>query len=270
MAWPAWDDEALHRSFLEKVPIHRELLGEWEQDAGKIAFPIGTPESPGNVRIDAGRLRPYNEAQDVSRYREETTVGHSTAKRRLRKGTTCRAPWIEIPIGEIHLVSPLHLADWPRRAEVVPGFAERVARVRTTGRWPGVPLRVRRQGEGYVLVSGFSRLAVAFEAGLPAVRAVVELSTREVPLSEVRLRPWQERACLNARKLERRLEMARAIAGGPPDHLSLPVPLVVRPARPEEPAGYILLDGLYWYHVALALARERNLDNPFVPVIVRG
>lgn len=183
---------------------------------------------------------------------------------------TRHVPWIEIPIGEIRLLSPLHLADWPRRAEVVPGFAERVARVRATGRWPGAPLRVRRQGEGYVLVSGFSRLAVAFEAGLPMVRAEVVSATREVPLFEIRLRPWQALARLNAQKLARRLEMARSIAGGPPGHLNLPVPLVVRPARAGEPAGYILLDGLYWYHVALALAREGNLDNPSVPVIVRG
>ncbi len=181
-----------------------------------------------------------------------------------------RTLWIEIPIGEIRLVSPLHLADWPRRAEVVPGFAERVARVRATGRWPGAPLRVRRQGEGYVLVSGFSRLAVALEAGLPVAHARVLPATQEVPLSEIRLRPWQERARLNAQKLARRLEMARAVAGGSPGLLNLPVPLVVRPARAGEPAGYILLDGLYWYHVALALARERGLENPLVPVMMRG
>ncbi len=198
--------------------------------------------------------------------------------RRPRRARARHTPWIEIPIGEIRLTSPLHLADWPRRAEVVPGFAERVARTRATGRWPGLPIRVRRQGEGYVLVSGFSRLAVAFEAGLPAARAVVESVVQEVPLSEIRLRPWQERARLNARKLDRRLEMARVTAGAgtdtsryaPPGHLNLPVPPVVRPARPGEPAGYILLDGLYWYHVALALAREWNLVNPLVPVrIVR-
>jgi len=181
-----------------------------------------------------------------------------------------KAAWVEIPIGEVRLVSPMHLADWPRRAEVVPGFAERVARVRSTGRWPGRPLRVRRQGEGYVLVSGFSRLAVALEAGLEAVRAVVEAAVQEVPLSAIRLRPWQERARLNPQKLARRLEQARANVGGAPGCLALPVPLVVRPARAGEPAGYTLLDGLYWYHVALALAREGNLDNPFVPVIVRG
>ncbi|MGB9723721.1 MAG: hypothetical protein ACPL7G_07475 [Chloroflexia bacterium] len=181
-----------------------------------------------------------------------------------------QAAWIEIPLGEVRLVAPVHLADWPRRAEVVPGFAERVARARSTGRWPGAPLRVRRQGEGYVLVSGFSRLAVAFEAGLPVVRAVVEPAARAIPLAAIRLRPWQERARLNAEKLDRRLKMARATAGGMPGHLSLPVPLVVRPARTGEPAGYILLDGLYWYHVALALARERRLDNPSVPAIVRG
>ncbi len=191
------------------------------------------------------------------------------------KGRACRdmrrrALWIEIPIGEIRLVSPLHLADWPRRAEVVPGFAERVARVRATGRWPGAPLRVRRQGEGYVLVSGFSRLAVALEAGLPVAHAEVLPAAQEVPLSEIRLRPWQERARLNAQKLARRLEMARAVAGGSPGLLNLPVPLVVRPARAGEPAGYILLDGLYWYHVALALARERGLENPLVPVMMRG
>ena len=77
-----------------------------------------------------------------------------------------KATWVEIPIGEVRLVSPIHLADWPRRAEVVPGFAKRVARARSTGRWPGQPLRVRRQGEGYALVSGFSRLAVALELSL--------------------------------------------------------------------------------------------------------
>lgn len=200
-------------------------------------------------------------------------AGYSASKRgtrRHRKGALHPASWIEIPAGEIRLVSPSHLADWPKRAEVVPGFAERVARVRASGRWPGAPLRVRRQGEGYVLVSGFSRLAVALEAGLPVVHAVVESAVRQVPLSEIRLRPWQEKARLNAQKLARRLEMARAIAGGHPGHLNLPVPLVVRPARSGEPAGYVLLDGLYWYHVALALAREENLENPFVPAIVRG
>lgn len=200
-------------------------------------------------------------------------AGRSAKKgrpRRPRKGMTRRIPWIEIPIGEIRLVSPSHLADWPRRAEVVPGFAERVARARASGRWPGVPLRVRRQDEGYVLVSGFSRLAVALEAGLPTVHAVVESATWQVPLSEIRLRPWQEKARLNAQKLARRLEMARAVVGGPPGHLNLPVPLVVRPARTGEAAGYILLDGLYWYHVALALAQEKGLKNPSVPAIVRG
>lgn len=193
-----------------------------------------------------------------------------SAARRACRGMKRRPLWTEIPIGEIRLVSPLHLADWPRRAEVVPGFAERVARVRATGRWPGAPLRVRRQGEGYVLVSGFSRLAVALEAGLPVARAEVLPDAQEVPLSEIRLRPWQEQARLNARKLARRLEMARAVAGGPSGLLNLPVPLVVRPARAGEPAGYILLDGLYWYHVALALARERGLENPLVPVLMRG
>lgn len=163
---------------------------------------------------------------------------------------------IEIPIERIVLESPLHRADWPRRAEVVPNFAERVARVRETGRWPGQPLRVRAQGERFVLVSGFSRLAVATDAGLRTVLARVEPETTELPLSEIHLRPWQEKARLNPKKLAERSEQARR-AG------TLPVPLVVRPAQGEEPAGYTLLDGLYWYRIGCAMGLER------VPAIVR-
>ncbi len=164
---------------------------------------------------------------------------------------------IEIPIEQIVLESPLHRADWPRRTEIVPNFAERVARVRETGRWPGQPLRVRAKGDQFVLVSGFSRLAIATDAGLRTVLAVVEPETTELPLSEIHLRPWQEKARLNPKKLAERSEQARR-AG------TLPVPLVVRPAQGEEPAGYTLLDGLYWYRIACAMRLEH------VPAIVRA
>ncbi|MGC8875433.1 MAG: hypothetical protein ACP5SI_13425, partial [Chloroflexia bacterium] len=63
-------------------------------------------------------------------------------------------------------------------------------------------------------------------------------------------------ALLNPRKLGERTEQVRR-AG------TLPVPLVVRPAQGGEPAGYTLLDGLYWYRIACALGLER------VPVILR-
>lgn len=155
--------------------------------------------------------------------------------------------WIEIPIGEVHLEAPLHRADWPRRAEVVPDFARRVAAARASGKWPGEPIRVRAQGQGYVLVSGFSRLAVASEAGLASVRAYVEPAAQRLPLAQIHLRPWQEQARLNPAKLAQRREQATRSG-------ALPVPLVVRPARGDEPAAYTLLDGLYWYRVASEMA----------------
>lgn len=64
-----------------------------------------------------------------------------------------------------------------------------------------------------------------------------------LPLKAIHLRPWQEKACLNPHKLAARLEQARQRG-------ALPVALAVRPARMEEPEGYTLLDGLYWYRVA--------------------
>lgn len=165
--------------------------------------------------------------------------------------------WVEIPIEQVRIEAPLHQADWPNRAKVVPAFEERVAVVRDRGRWPGKPIRVQRRGDHFVLLAGFSRLAVALEAGLSIARVVIEPQAQEVLLSEIHLRPWQEKARLNARKLSERLEQARRIG-------SLPVPLQVRPARPNEPAGYILLDGLYWYHIAQEMALEK------VPAIVRS
>ncbi len=162
---------------------------------------------------------------------------------------------VEIPTARVRLEAPGHLADWPRRAEVVPDFAGRVARARAGGKWPGEPICVRQQGRGYILLSGFSRLAVAVEAGLPKVRAIVEPPARALPRSTIHLRPWQERARLNPRKLAARQERARKSG-------ALPQALIVRPARLEEPAGYTLLDGLYWYRVAEALGMEA------VPVIV--
>lgn len=154
-----------------------------------------------------------------------------------------------LPTARVRLEAPGHLADWPRRAEVVPDFAGRVARARATGQWLGEPIRVRRQGRGYILLSGFSRLAVAVEAGLPTVRAIVELPTRALPLAAIHLRPWQERACLNPQKLAARQEQTRRSG-------SLPQALTVRPAQMGEPEGYTLLDGLYWYRVAEALGME--------------
>ncbi len=164
---------------------------------------------------------------------------------------------IEIPIERVLLEAPLHRSDWPRRAEVVPNFAQRVARVRGTGRWPGQPIRVRPKGTHFVLVAGFSRLAIAAEAGLRTVLAWIEPEATVLPLREIHLRPWQEKARLNPRKLAERTEQARR-AG------TLPVPLVVRPAWSSEPAGYTLLDGLYWYHIAHALGLEH------VPVILHA
>lgn len=167
-----------------------------------------------------------------------------------------KSPWIEIPTERVQLVAPLHRADWPRRAEVVPNLMQRAAHVRASRRWPGEPIRVRAQGDHYVLVSGFSRLAVAVEAGLPTVRAIIEPEADTLPLAEIHLRPWQEKARLNPQKLARRREQAGRSG-------TLPVPLVVRPAERNEAPGYILLDGLYWYHVA----REMGLRE--VPAIVQ-
>lgn len=157
--------------------------------------------------------------------------------------------WVEIPTEQVQIDARVHGADWPRRAELVPSFAERAAQVRELGRWRGDPLRVRQEGEGYVLVTGFSRLAIAVEAGLPTVRVVVEPVTTELELAQVYLRPWQEKARLNPEKLAQRREQARQRG-------SLPVPLQVRPAQDGEPEGYVLLDGLYWYHVAQDLGLE--------------
>jgi ParB-like chromosome segregation protein Spo0J len=162
---------------------------------------------------------------------------------------------VEIPAGQVRLEAPGHLADWPCRAEVVPDFAGRVAEARATGKWPGKPLRVRQQNEGYVLLAGFSRLAIAVEAGLATVQAIVEPPAQALPLKAIHLRPWQEKALLNASKLARRLEQARQSG-------TLPQALVVRPARMEEPPGFTLADGLYWYRVAEALRMD------VVPVIV--
>jgi len=162
----------------------------------------------------------------------------------------------EIPIEQVRVEAPHHQADWPRRAELVPGFSDRVAKARATGKWPGEPIRVRCAGDGYVLVSGFSRLAVAVEAGLTLAWALIEPASTELSLAEIHLRPWQIKARLSPQKLAQRLEQARRSG-------ALPLPLQVRPAQGDEPAGYILLDGLYWYHVALELGLER------VPAIVR-
>jgi len=167
-----------------------------------------------------------------------------------------KKPWTEIPTDRVLLEAPLHRADWPRRAEVVPDLVRRAAQARASGRWVGQPIRVRAQGERYVLVSGFSRLAVAVEAGLPTVRAIVEPPASTLPLAEIHLRPWQEKARLNPAKLAQRREQAGRSG-------TLPVPLVVRPAQPEEPAGYILLDGLYWYHIACEMGLAQ------VPAVVQ-
>ncbi len=175
-------------------------------------------------------------------------------------GTTRR--WREIPTEQIDLQDPTHLADWPRRAEVIPRFAERVEKARQMGRWPGRPIRLRREQERYLLVSGFARLAIAVEAGLETVRAVVEPAAQTVLLAEVYLRRWQENARLNPQKLAQRLEQARRRG-------TLPVPLRVRPAWPEEiaragrPVSYTLLDGLYWYRAA------QHLGLTQVPAIVQ-
>lgn len=158
--------------------------------------------------------------------------------------------WVELSTEQVLLETPLHLLDWPRRAELVPGYAERVAKVQQSGRWAGQPIRVRPQGTHYVLISGFSRLAVAVDAGLEKVRAVVEPVVRDIPLAEIHLRTWQQKAQLNPDKLAQRQEQARRNGG-------LPVPLRVRPAWPGEPDGYTLLDGLYWYHIAQALDLEQ-------------
>ena len=167
---------------------------------------------------------------------------------RPRRGA--RSPRVaEIPTEQVRLEAPGHLGDWSRRAEVVPDFAVRVAHVRATGKWPGRPLRVRRQREGYELLAGFSRLAVAVEAGLATVQAIVEPPAQKLPLTAIYLRPWQEKARLNADKLAGRLEQARQRG-------ALPVALTVRPARMEEPEGYTLLDGLYWYRIAQKLGLE--------------
>ncbi len=163
---------------------------------------------------------------------------------------------VEIPTGRVRLRAPGHVADWPRRTEVVPDLAGRAAHVRTTGKWPGEPLRLRRQGDGYVLLSGFARLAVAVEAGLLTVQAVVEPRGRMLPRATIHLRPWQEKAALNPVKLARRRRQAQQSG-------MLPAALVVRPAQPGEPAGYTLLDGLYWYRVAEELGLVQ------VPVVVR-
>lgn len=162
---------------------------------------------------------------------------------------------VEIPTGQVRLEASGHLADWPRRAEVVPDLAGRAAHARAAGQWPGEPIRVRRQGRGYVLLAGFSRLAVAVEAGLATVRAIVEPPARMLPLAAIHLRPWQEQARLNPQKLARRRE--QVLKSG-----ILPQALVVRPARMEEPEGYTLVDGLYWYRVAEGLGMVE------VPVVV--
>jgi ParB-like chromosome segregation protein Spo0J len=163
---------------------------------------------------------------------------------------------VEIPTERIRLEAPLHQVDWPRRAEVVPAFAERVAQVRASGEWPGEPIRVRKAEGGYILVSGFSRLAVAVEAGLPRVRATIEPRAERIPLDQIHLRPWQQNAHLNPKKLAQRRQQAEASG-------DLPAAIVVRPAQRGEPEGYVLLDGLYWYHVA----REMGLES--APAIVQ-
>ena len=163
---------------------------------------------------------------------------------------------VAIPTSRVRLEAPGHLADWPRRAEVVPDFAGRVNQARATGTWPGEPIHVRQQDEGYVLIAGFSRLAVAVEAGLATVQAIVEPPARALALALIHLRPWQEQSRLNPEKLARRREQARKSG-------TLPEALAVRPARMKEPAGYTLLDGLYWYRVA------QELGMVEVPVVVQ-
>jgi ParB-like chromosome segregation protein Spo0J len=137
----------------------------------------------------------------------------------------------------------------------VPDFSGRVAHARAAGKWPGEPLHVRQQGDEYVLLAGFSRLAVAVEAGLVIVQAVVEPPAQTLPLAVIHLRPWQEQARLNPQKLARRREQARKSG-------ILPEALAVRPARLEELSGYTLVDGLYWFRVA------QELGMAEVPVIV--
>jgi ParB-like chromosome segregation protein Spo0J len=181
------------------------------------------------------------------------TLVQEDAMARPRQGGK-RPRVVAIPTAGVRLEAPGHLADWPRRAEVVPGFAGRVAHVRATGVWPGEPLHVRQQGDTYILLTGFARLAVAVEAGLPTVQAVVEPPAQALPLAAIHLRPWQENAHLNPQKLARRRE--QACKSG-----TLPA-LTVRPARMEEPEGYTLVDGLYWYRVA------EELGMAEVPAVV--
>ncbi len=161
----------------------------------------------------------------------------------------------EIPIERVKVALPVHQAGWPRRAELVSPFEKWVAGVRASGEWPGMPIRVRQEGDDYILVTGFSRLAVAVEAGLPTVRAVVEPPPEEVPLAQIRLSPRYQAVRKRKRKLLQRLEVLQKTG-------SLHAPLQVRPARQGEPAGYILLDGLYWYYAAQEFGLEK------VPVVV--
>ncbi len=195
------------------------------------------------MMVDGGQVWPYNAPR-----------GGKEMPATFRKSGQKR--WIEIPTEQVQVEAPLHREDWPRRAEVVPEFARRVAQARASGEWQGDPICVRRRGEGYLLVSGFSRLAIAVEAGLSTVRAYIEPAATEIPLASIHLRPWQRKARLNPEKLARR--RAQALQSG-----ALPVPVQVRPARKNEPAGYVLLDGLYWFHVAREMALER------VPAIIR-
>ncbi|MBN1485176.1 MAG: hypothetical protein JXA37_10670 [Chloroflexia bacterium] len=155
-----------------------------------------------------------------------------------------------IPTARVVVAESAHRADWLRRAQVVRQHARRVAYARESGHWAGAPLKLRPCGSGYVLVSGFARLAIAVDAGLPTVQALLEPALPKAPLAQIRLSAryeGYEPGRLREEKLRERREIAARLG-------ALPVGLTVRAVGEDE---YELLDGLYWYEVAKELGLER-------------
>ncbi len=120
------------------------------------------------------RQQPYWPPQQQQRPHERPPKRRSEP--RSKKGgprRRVRPPRYELVATEqITLRSPVHLADWEQRAELIDDFEELVHKAEETGEAPWV-IQVWKIGEEYVLARGFAALAAAVEAELAEVRVVV-------------------------------------------------------------------------------------------------
>ncbi|MBN1483806.1 MAG: hypothetical protein JXA37_03720 [Chloroflexia bacterium] len=157
-------------------------------------------------------------------------------------------PGEPIPTAQVVVAEAVHRADWPIRAERAYKYDERLEQARQSGEWAGPPVKLRPCGSGYVLVSGFARLAVAVDAELPTVLAVLEPALPEAPLAQIRLPAGDEEGEeLDEQELAQRRQLVEQIG-------ALPVGLVVRATGEDE---YELVEERGWYELARGMGLEK-------------